>query len=51
MQYYYYIIKNLQNDKKYVGITTNPTERKQDIEEFLLYKPLIIKPVSTRAEA
>ena len=30
MQYYYYIIKNLQNDKKYVGITTNPTKRKQE---------------------
>lgn len=30
MQYYYYIIKNLQNDKKYVGITTNPIKRKQE---------------------
>lgn len=30
MTYYYYTITNIQNNKKYVGITTNPTKRKNE---------------------
>lgn len=30
MIYYYYTITNIQNNKKYVGITTNPTKRKNE---------------------
>lgn len=30
MKYYYYEIKNILNNKKYIGITTNPIKREKE---------------------